>query len=142
MTIKLDPRKQRMMECLKKSMGNITLACESSGVSRQTHYDWLKDDENYKKANDDLPDIILDFLENALYKKVQAGDTTAIIYGLKSKGRKRDWQEKQEVDHSVTFNPVIEMERRLIEEPVIDISTTPPVASPDDPKSNDNPRSE
>jgi len=40
----LSPKKKAMVEALTKALGIVKMACESVGISRQTHYNWLKDD--------------------------------------------------------------------------------------------------
>ncbi len=39
----------------------------------------------------------VDFAESALYQRIKEGDTTAIIFQLKSRGKKRGYGDKQEL---------------------------------------------
>lgn len=87
-----------MIEALKQSLGVVTSACDAVGISRQTHYQWLKSDEEYAAAVDDIANVALDFAESALYKKIKEGDTASTIFYLKTKGKGRGYIEKQQIE--------------------------------------------
>lgn len=95
-----DIHKKAMIEALEKSLGIVTTACKQVGISRQTHYEWLREDENYKAAVEGIADIALDFAESKLHKSIDGGSDTAIIFYLKTKGKRRGYVERQEVEHS------------------------------------------
>ena len=88
--------KKAMVEALEKSLGIVTTACKSVGINRSTHYDWMQDDEDYKKAVLGIDDMTIDFAESHLHKKIKDGDTTATIFYLKTKGKKRGYVERSE----------------------------------------------
>ncbi len=92
-----------MVKALEKSLGIVTVACKEIGISRQTHYDWYNEDEEYKKAVDELSDVALDFAESMLHKQIQDHDTTATIFYLKTKGKRRGYIERSEIDHTVNI---------------------------------------
>ena len=89
--------KKAMIEALEKSLGVVTTAAKTVGIDRSTHYEWLKTDQKYKDAVESIGDIALDFAESQLHKQMQAGDTTACIFYLKTKGKKRGYVERQEL---------------------------------------------
>jgi len=89
-------KKKEMIKALVKSLGIVTLACEKVGIERSTHYDWLKADEQYKKIVEDIGDVALDFAESKLHKQIEKENTTATIFYLKTKGKKRGYIERQE----------------------------------------------
>ena len=93
-----DIHKKAMIEALEKSLGVVTTACKSVGIARQTHYEWLKEDKNYRKAVEDISDVALDFAESQLHKQIQNGEVSSTIFYLKTKGKKRGYIEKQEMD--------------------------------------------
>ncbi len=97
---KTDIHKKAMVEAMKQSLGIVSEACKIAGVCRQQHYTWLKDDSEYKKDIDDISEDAIDFAETALRKKIAKGDTTAIIFYLKTKGKSRGYIEKTETEHS------------------------------------------
>ena len=94
----LKGKKKLMREALWKSMGVVTAACKKVGIDRTTHYLWLREDPNYKIWVEELPDRALDFAESALFGQIDDGDTKAIIFYLKTKGKSRGFIEKQEVE--------------------------------------------
>jgi hypothetical protein len=95
-----DITKKAMLEALEKSLGIVTSACKSVDISRETHYRWLREDAEYKAAVDSLSDVALDFAESQLHKQIKDGNSTATIFFLKTKGKKRGYVERQELDVS------------------------------------------
>jgi hypothetical protein len=90
--------KEKLIEALKQSLGIVTTACDSIGITRQTYYYWLKTDEDFRKEVEDLENVTLDFAESQLFKQIKEGSTAATIFYLKTKGRKRGYIEKTELD--------------------------------------------
>ena len=105
---KLRGKKLRMYNTLYKSLGVVTTACEKTGISRQTHYRWLKKDKNYKSWCSYLPDMVLDMVETANFKNIAEGNQQAINLFLKTKGQKRGYVEKQEIEYSGEVNQNID----------------------------------
>ena len=97
--------KKAMIEALEKSLGIVTTACKSVGINRSTHYDWMRDDEDYKKAVLGIEDIALDFAESKLHKSIEKGSDTATIFFLKTKGKKRGYVERNEFQIEQTEAP-------------------------------------
>ena len=96
--VQLSDKKERMLEALVKSLGVITTACKSTGIARRTHYDWLLADPEYKIRYEAIPDIVIDFGEHHLHKLIKKGNTAATIFFLKTKGKKRGYIERQEIE--------------------------------------------
>ena len=94
----LEPKKRAMVEALTKSLGIVKMACESVGISRNTHYRWLKEDEAYKSACNNLPEVVLDFAEHHLHKLISEGNPAATIFYMKTKGKGRGYVERQEIE--------------------------------------------
>ena len=86
-----------MIEALTKSLGIVTVACKEVNISRTLHYNWYNEDPEYKKAVDDVADIAIDFAESMLHKQIQDKDTTATIFYLKTKGKRRGYIERAEL---------------------------------------------
>ena len=95
-----------MLEALEKTLGVLTSAAKLVGIERTTHYLWLNTDEAYKQAVKSIDDIAIDFAESHLHKQIKKGGTQATIFYLKTKGKKRGYVEKQELDVSGEFKPI------------------------------------
>ena len=98
--------KLAMLEALEKTLGVVTSACKLVNITRETHYRWLKEDEAYKLAVKSIDDVAIDFAESQLHKQIGKGRTQATIFYLKTKGKKRGYVEKQELDVSGEFKPI------------------------------------
>ena len=92
--------KKAMIEALEKSLGVVTTAAKQVGIDRSTHYEWLKTDPDYKERVESISDIALDFAESQLHKQIQNGEVTSTIFYLKTKGKKRGYVERTEVEQS------------------------------------------
>jgi hypothetical protein len=97
---KTEQHKKAMLDALEKSLGVVTSAAKAVGVGRTTHYLWMQEDKEYKAAVDELSDVAIDFAESQLHKQIKEGNSTATIFFLKTKGKKRGYVERQEVDVS------------------------------------------
>jgi len=93
-------RKKEVLERLQKTHGIIATACAQAKISRQSFYDWLNQDEQFKSDVEDIIEITTDKVERKLLEKVNGGNLTAIIFYLKCKGKNRGWVERQEVEHT------------------------------------------
>ena len=93
--------KKRMLEALTKSLGIVSSAARAAKINRVTHYRWYEDDQEYKQAVDSIGELALDVAESSLHAQVKAKNTAATIFYLKTKGKKRGYIEKNEVDLNV-----------------------------------------
>ena len=81
--------------------GNVAAIARRLGVSRSTVWARVQESPTLTAALEDARESMVDNAESALYKKVIEGiDTTALIFFLKTQGRKRGYIEKQEVENS------------------------------------------
>ena len=98
--------KKRILEALEKSLGVVTTALKSCDLSRTNFYKWLNEDEEFAKSVKDIENIALDFGESQLHKQIGDGNTSATIFFLKTKGKKRGYVERQELDLSSGDEPI------------------------------------
>ena len=96
---KIEHTKKAIIEALEKSLGVVTTACKQVGVGRTTFYEYLNKDENFANEVNDIQNIALDFAESQLHKQIQDGNTSATIFYLKTKGKKRGYVERSEIVH-------------------------------------------
>ncbi len=99
-------KKESILKALEKSLGVVTMACKSADVPRSTYYKWLKEDEEFTKAVKDIENIALDFGESQLHKQIGDGNTSATIFFLKTKGKKRGYIERNELDITSGDEPI------------------------------------
>lgn len=93
-----DIRKKAFIDALEKSLGVVTIACRTIGLHRSTFYDWMRDDPEFKSLVDDLNEVTLDFAESELHKQIRDGSTAATIFYLKTKGKKRGYIERSDIN--------------------------------------------
>ena len=112
-------KKDAKIQALTVSLGNVTEATAAVGMSRETHYAWLKDDAEYSAAVASLKNVALDFAESQLKKLMEgaerqalthdgeivtikdAPNTSAIIFYLKTQGKNRGYIERQELSTEI-----------------------------------------
>lgn len=90
-------KKDATLKALEASMGIVTTACKTAGISRSVFYQWLENDPEFKKAVEDVDNVCLDFAESSLMQQIKDHNTTATIFYLKTKGRHRGYVERVEV---------------------------------------------
>ena len=99
-------KKEAMLQALENSLGVVTVACKQTEIPRSTYYKWLKEDEEFAKAVKEIENIALDFGESQLHSQMKDGNTSATIFFLKTKGKKRGYIERQELDLSSGDEPI------------------------------------
>jgi hypothetical protein len=110
-------QKKQFIRQLRARHGIITLACSDVGITRQCYYKWMKNDPKFKEECEIIDEEGIDFVENKLMARINDHDTTAIIFYLKTKGKKRGYVEQieQRVDIS-PFDELMKMASQVDEE--------------------------
>ena len=96
--IKLQGKKGQFVEALTKALGIVTTASRLSGISRQSHYRWMSDDNDYRAAVSDIDNMVLDFGESSLHTLVGENNVAATIFLLKTKGKGRGYVERSDIN--------------------------------------------
>ena len=91
-------KKETILQALENSLGVVTVACKQANIPRSTYYKWLKEDKEFADQVKEIENIALDFAESQLHSQIKDGSTPATIFYLKTKGKKRGYVEKQELD--------------------------------------------
>lgn len=89
--------KSALIEAYHKTLGNVSAACEVVGIPRKRFYEIYNQDEEFKTACEAVKEKALDFAESALMNQIKEGNTTAIIFYLKTQGKRRGYIERQEL---------------------------------------------
>ena len=110
-----------------KSLGVLKPACDMTGMCRKTIWEWRKKYPEFDAACHDCEETAVDFVETKLYKLINDGAEASTIFYMKTKGRKRGYVEKHEVDMSaevkgVTVN-VTNQETAQVLKDIIDKNT-------------------
>ena len=108
-------KKNAMLKALESTLGVVTSACEVVGIDRRTHYRWMNEDEGYRVQVESLTDLAVDFAESQLFELIKgahrevstpdgeviriqdAPNTSATIFYLKTRGKKRGYVERTEL---------------------------------------------
>ena len=98
MAAKTNILKRSLLDALEQSLGIITTACKIVDCNRSTFYKYYNNDQDFKNAVDELENLTLDFVESKLHKQIKDDNTTATIFYLKTKGKKRGYVERREVE--------------------------------------------
>jgi len=99
-------KKEAMLKALENSLGVVTVACKQIDIPRSTYYKWLKEDKDFAKSVKEIENIALDFAESQLHSQMKDGSTSATIFYLKTKGKKRGYIEKSELDITSGEEPI------------------------------------
>jgi hypothetical protein len=99
-------KKESILKALENSLGVVTVACKTADVPRSTYYKWLNEDEDFATAVKDIENIALDFGESQLHKQIGDGNTSATIFFLKTKGKRRGYIERSELDLTSGDEPI------------------------------------
>ena len=86
----------RIITALLDSDGLLTMAAKKAGVSYSTIKRYTHDYPSVSAAVDTAKESMLDFAENKLFEKIKRGDNVAIIFYLKTQGKRRGYIERQE----------------------------------------------
>tara|TARA_B100001113_G_C20552158_1_gene380888 strand:+ start:114 stop:503 length:390 start_codon:yes stop_codon:yes gene_type:complete len=89
--------KDKFLDNFKLSLGNISISCEASGISRQTYYNWRKQDAEFSQQCEDIEERNLDLAEMKLLNAIREGKTAELLFYLKTKGKRRGYVERQEI---------------------------------------------
>jgi len=89
--------KAKLLEALEKHLGLVTPSCKEVGISRNQYYQYYKNDEDFRKAVDDINEITLDFVEKQLLKKIEEGSERSILFYMKYRGKKRGYTDSMDL---------------------------------------------
>jgi hypothetical protein len=85
----------QLLEALEKTGGNRSEACRIVKIDRGTYYNWTKNNADFKRVVNIILEVvdesILDLAINKLKEQVEAGNISAIIHVIKTKGRGRGY---------------------------------------------------
>jgi hypothetical protein len=84
-------------EAIVNAKGILATAAQSLGCSRGTVSNYIERYSTVKAAFEEANETNIDNVESKLMAAIDGGDTTAIIFFLKTKAKQRGYVERQEV---------------------------------------------
>ena len=119
MAVEQSDIKKALLNALGDNYGIISEATKKVGIARSTFYEWLKIDPEFKIAVDEIQEEAIDHVEGKLFERINGvevikgyykngeeiyyslpPDVQAISLYLKTRGKKRGYVEKTEIEHS------------------------------------------
>ena len=76
--------KKQMLKALESSLGVVTTALKSTDLSRTNYYKWLKEDEEFAQAVQDVELIAKDFVKSKFYECIKDKVPSVVIHGAKN----------------------------------------------------------
>jgi hypothetical protein len=89
-------RKKEFIEAFAKSLALVASTCRKVGITPPTFYNWYNDDPVFAAKVDEIRELAKDSVEAKIYKKIDEGDTTMLIFYAKTKMKDRGYVERQE----------------------------------------------
>lgn len=94
--------KKLFLAAFHRKMGNVSMTCRAINIGRRTYYSWCEKDPEFKAEVEEIQESLIDMVESRFYKKMlEDGDTTSMIFYLKTKGKHRGYVERQQIDQRV-----------------------------------------
>lgn len=89
---------KRVLDAITEHHGNLSAVARALGVARSTVYAHVEKDAGAALAVEEARETILDEVEATLEQRALDGHTAELIFFLKTRGKKRGYSEKQEVE--------------------------------------------
>lgn len=99
--------KREFLEALKRCAGNVSEATKHVPIHRTTHYLWLESDPEYAAAVDAIKESLIDRAEGVLHGLISEGNVPAVLFFLKTQGKKRGYVERTETDVTSGGQPIV-----------------------------------
>jgi transcriptional regulator with XRE-family HTH domain len=84
-------------ETIRKTGGITGAIAKQLNVAPSTVSNWFRKYPHLRKIREEAIEHVLDIAEGQLFKHIQEGNLTAIIFTLKTKGKERGYSERQEI---------------------------------------------
>lgn len=92
---------EKIIQVYEKKGCNITATCTALGISRKTFYEWKEKKKKLAEGLEEVDESILDWAESKLKEHIDSNDLQALIFFLRTKGKKRGYVEKTEADVNI-----------------------------------------
>lgn len=104
--------KRRMVDAMRNHLSVVTYAAKEAGIQARSHYNWMRDDDNYRKDILELRQERVDFAVRKMLELVDEKDYRAIDKVARCNGGFDGWRDDVNVsvsgsishDHNVMIN--------------------------------------
>jgi len=86
--------KIKFLKALTNSLGIVSSAAKLCGLGTMTHRRYILSDPEYKEAVEEINEMVLDYGESKLLELINDKNPAAVIFFLKTKGKKRGYIEQ------------------------------------------------
>ena len=100
-------KKKLFIQAMEGSLGNVSEACRTLKMSRQTYYVWKDTDPEFKKAIDEVGNMSLDNAESHLHQCINKNNITAIMFYLNNKGQERGYNRENGLNISEHLDKIV-----------------------------------
>lgn len=109
-------KQKAFLKALEAGLGVVTVASKATGISRNTHHVWMKNDLEYREKVHELNDVALDFAESSLHQQIKDKVPVSTIFYLKTKGKERGYGQELELKHSGSIDvPLVTMDEETLQ---------------------------
>ena len=91
---------KQAIEAVTDSKGFITTIAKRLGCARLTVYRLMEKYDSVRQAVEDEREGLKDFAESKLFQQINEGNTTAIIFYLKTQAKDRGYVESHHLEHT------------------------------------------
>ena len=99
--------KKEFLQALQRCGGNVSEATKQVPIHRTTHYNWLEADPEYAAAVEAIKESLIDRAEGVLHGLIGDGNVPAVLFFLKTQGKKRGYIERTETDVTSGGQPIV-----------------------------------
>jgi len=92
---------EKIIQIYEKKGCNITATCTALCISRKTFYEWKEKKKKLAEGLEAAEEAVIDFAESKLVEHINNNDVQALIFFLRTKGKKRGYVEKTETDVNI-----------------------------------------
>lgn len=111
---KVRKRKVAMLKALENSMGIVSVACRAIGLDKNVHYDWIKDDAEYRAYAADCKEKATDYVESKMFKLITNDNVRMIEFYLETQGKDRGYVRSTHV-HNTKESVPVHIKREIID---------------------------
>ena len=100
----LSDKKEKFIKAFADSDCNVAECCRRIKIGRRTFYNWKKKDDEFAQSCEDIEEGLIDNAESKLQELINDKNQAAIFFFLKTKGKKRGYDETHQIEINKPYN--------------------------------------